>query len=429
MPPQRTVPPAKAVKTERTHEENQERAYIAASRRSDRSLEARVESARRASEIHKRRTGRSLRVTEQDVVNEEMYEEEDDDLPLQYRRLTAHLQTGSADFNRRLAAYLTNHVAMRSALDQAITNSYAHEYPNAPQFAHNQQNLYPSPMMPQQMQQQQQQPPLPQGYRQSPYPTPTASAYRPSPHGRSASIATPQEVPGYSSNGVKASPILTSTQAEQRRMSMPAQASSPVAAKTPQLLQAPQVKHTPTTTPAHTPYNIKQESQQANALQPMLMQSPFDFNNYSDFGPFAAPLPSESQMLLGPSLDPYDPFSSMLMSGSEQMSQPFYNFNPTASMSKPRNFHPSYDGMSATLAPSALDMSPCNQATPSSAGTDPLVTPTFHYNFDGAMPDFIKPANITRSNSTHGSGGATTPGIDGEWHNYIDGNSWEESVA
>ncbi|OQN95103.1 hypothetical protein B0A48_18887, partial [Cryoendolithus antarcticus] len=98
MPAVRTMP-SKPVKTERTHEENQERAYIAASRRSDRSLEARIESARRASEIHKRRTSRSLRVTEADVINEEMYEEEDDDLPMQYRRLTAHLQTQNADFD------------------------------------------------------------------------------------------------------------------------------------------------------------------------------------------------------------------------------------------------------------------------------------------------------------------------------------------
>lgn len=36
-------------------------AYIAASRRSDRGLEARVESARHASEIHKKRTGHGLR--------------------------------------------------------------------------------------------------------------------------------------------------------------------------------------------------------------------------------------------------------------------------------------------------------------------------------------------------------------------------------
>ena len=102
--------------TSRTHEENQERAYIAASRRSDRSVEARVESARRASEIHKRRTGKSLKVTEKDVLADEMYEEEDDELPAQYRNLNAHLQTGSSDFDARLQAYLANAVAFRKAL-------------------------------------------------------------------------------------------------------------------------------------------------------------------------------------------------------------------------------------------------------------------------------------------------------------------------
>lgn len=102
--------------TTRTHEENQERAYIAASRRSDRSVEARVESARRASEIHKKRTGKSLKVTEKDVLADEMYEEEDDELPAQYRNLNAHLQTGSSDFDARLQAYLANAVAFRKAL-------------------------------------------------------------------------------------------------------------------------------------------------------------------------------------------------------------------------------------------------------------------------------------------------------------------------
>jgi len=125
MPPTRTTPTV-IKKTERTHEENQERAYIAASRRSDRSLEARVESARRASEIHKKRTGRSLRITEQDVINEEMYEEEDDDLPMNYRLLQHRLRTDSADFNRRYLAYMTTQLSMRSALDQA----YAQYFPN-----------------------------------------------------------------------------------------------------------------------------------------------------------------------------------------------------------------------------------------------------------------------------------------------------------
>ena len=118
----------------KTYIQDPEGSSIAASRRSDRSLEARLKSARRASEIHKRRTGRSLRVTEQDIINEEMYEEEDDDLPLQYRRLTNHLQTGSSDFNRRLAVYLTNQVAMRHAMEHMSGNHYLQQYPGNPQY-------------------------------------------------------------------------------------------------------------------------------------------------------------------------------------------------------------------------------------------------------------------------------------------------------
>lgn len=54
-----------------------------------------------------------------------MYEEEEDDLPHQYRCLTAHLHSQSTDFNHRLSDYLTNHVAMRSALEGALRDSYA----------------------------------------------------------------------------------------------------------------------------------------------------------------------------------------------------------------------------------------------------------------------------------------------------------------
>jgi hypothetical protein len=102
------------------------RAYIAASRRSDRALRPRVESARRASEIHKRRTGRSLRITEADVLNEEMHEEEDD-LHMHYDRLMAHLQTQNANFDHGRAAYLTSHVAMRAALDRAMWETSQHD--------------------------------------------------------------------------------------------------------------------------------------------------------------------------------------------------------------------------------------------------------------------------------------------------------------
>ncbi|KAI9878462.1 MAG: hypothetical protein M1830_000796 [Pleopsidium flavum] len=429
MPPQRTIPPAKAVKTERTHEENQERAYIAASRRSDRSLEARVESARRASEIHKRRTGRSLRVTEQDVVNEEMYEEEDDDLPMQYRRLTAHLQTGSADFNRRLAAYLTNHVAMRSALDQAITNSYAQQYPNAPHFAHN-QSMYTSPMMPQSIPMQ-----SPQAYRQSPYPTPGAPGYRPQAHGRSASVVASHELAGFAQTSTNPSPAEATNQVDHRRMSMPPSVSSASAAtpsRTPQSLQTPHSD--PTASQSTLPFNLTQEplqsvpQQQSVPLHHQAMQAPYSMGGLQDFGPFTTSLPMESQMLLGSALDPNDPLTSMFMAGSEAMVQPYYNFNPSASMSKQRNFHPSYDGMSATLAPSALDMSPdqLSYTNPSSTSSDSLPTPAFNFNYDGAFGD-LKAANLTRSSSTQGSGGVT-PAIDGGWDAFINGNSWEENA-
>ncbi len=46
--------------TQRSHEENQERAYIAASRRTDRTIEARLPSAKIASDLHKKRTGRGF---------------------------------------------------------------------------------------------------------------------------------------------------------------------------------------------------------------------------------------------------------------------------------------------------------------------------------------------------------------------------------
>ncbi|KAK3329291.1 hypothetical protein B0H66DRAFT_526680 [Apodospora peruviana] len=67
--------------TGRTHLENQERIYIAASRRGDHSIEARVALARMASKIHKWRTGKGFRITHEIVMNEEMYEEEEDVIP------------------------------------------------------------------------------------------------------------------------------------------------------------------------------------------------------------------------------------------------------------------------------------------------------------------------------------------------------------
>ncbi|KAL7962129.1 hypothetical protein V8C34DRAFT_270805 [Trichoderma compactum] len=80
--------------SERTHDENTERAYIAASRRSDRDIEARIKSALQASKIHKKRTGKALRITREIVLNEAMYEEEDGELE-RFREWSSRLPSGS----------------------------------------------------------------------------------------------------------------------------------------------------------------------------------------------------------------------------------------------------------------------------------------------------------------------------------------------
>ncbi|UKZ49829.1 hypothetical protein TrVGV298_004082 [Trichoderma virens] len=80
--------------SERTHDENTERAYIAASRRGDRDIEARIKSALQASKIHKKRTGKALRITREIVLNEAMYEEEDTELE-RFREWSLRLPTGS----------------------------------------------------------------------------------------------------------------------------------------------------------------------------------------------------------------------------------------------------------------------------------------------------------------------------------------------
>ncbi|KAM3503407.1 hypothetical protein MY11210_008724 [Beauveria gryllotalpidicola] len=105
------------------HMENQERAYVAASRRTDRSLEARYQSALMASQVHKRRTGKALRVTHQIVRDEEMYEEEDQGLPSPSR----FSQNG--DRRRRTLsqtdAYIAALIARKSGMQNFFEQNHA----------------------------------------------------------------------------------------------------------------------------------------------------------------------------------------------------------------------------------------------------------------------------------------------------------------
>lgn len=144
----------------RTKEENQERfvrvssgtgglctdsnrAFIAASRRKDRSLDARLESAHRASQLHKKRTGKALHITREIVESEAMYEEVDEryhekrmlfmrghneDLEAEFRRqlLMALGVNGSHPLNPAAAAaaqrpfYALSRVSSRGAVQKAV---------------------------------------------------------------------------------------------------------------------------------------------------------------------------------------------------------------------------------------------------------------------------------------------------------------------
>lgn len=404
-------------------------------------------------------------MTEQDVVNEEMYEEEDDDLPMQYRRLTAHLQTTNVDFDRRLAAYLTNHVAMRTALGQAVSNTWDHQaqqqqqYSNAPQFANTMQQYsqgpFPNPMLPPQMLNR-----SPQSYRQSPYPVQSPHMFHANvQHNRSASVASPHELHGYSSYP-QHSPVEPLKQ-ENRRMSLPVQTSQvkherQITPVTPQSLVSP-TQQSPTisrTSSSSNIANLKYEAAQQGFFgsnskptsptgemtpqqsTPMPQQHPsttpggFDPSVFNMPQAFSTALPAESQQLLGPALDPNDPFTSLLMQGhnDQSMHQPFYSYNPNGAMKQQKNFNP-YEGMNQTLAPGVLDTSMANPMgaynTPSSAA-DSVMTPFtpagYGMAFDNAFNEPFKPSfnPVDGASNT----GDITPS--GEWADFIDGNAWEQ---
>ena len=89
-----------------------------------------MQSARRASEAHQKRTGRALRVTEVEVLNEALYEEITD-VSTQRRRWRAHLHTQSEAFDRSLLAFMTSQLAANDVLDQAVAGTWLEEQRDA----------------------------------------------------------------------------------------------------------------------------------------------------------------------------------------------------------------------------------------------------------------------------------------------------------
>lgn len=381
-------------------------------------MEARVESARRASEIHKKRTGRSLRVTEQDVINEEMYEEEDDDLPIQYRRLTQHLQTGSIDFNKRLSAYLTQHVAMRSALEQGIAQSYE-EQPNG-----HEQYMYQNPLLtPQQEQQILMQQAMSTGHGGQSYPSQSprmrASVQKNTPvHHRSVSIATPQELLLKQTHDAP----LVANQAS-RRSSMPViddKHMSPAESyKVPSLTHggsngsSGSVK-TPVSTTRALPPSFPSGTFRSNYPMP---QYPNNGYNTTNFMNFSTTLPAESQQLIGNSLGENDPMTAHLMAGSNMLPQYDFNTNKTIppgiaynggmhKLSGPQHY-PTFDGLQSTLS-QANAHSGEEFGMGRSANHEQMPQPSF---FDSSFGD--------------GGSGFNTPGAGEAWNMFMNDDKWD----
>jgi len=386
-----------------------------------------------------------------------MYEEEDDDLPMQYRRLTAHLQTQNADFDRRLAAYLTNHVAMRSALGQAVSDAWQNnQFNNIGQF------MNPG-MMQQPLQQQPQQPGMPNSmlppqmpnrsptsYRQTPYPVANAQGMRPA-HGRSVSIATPHEFAfQHQQPSAHESPVDNIKQ-EDRRMSMPVNAmpQTPLSGTA-----APTSTHS---SPARamsrksSSTNLAKQQQFAQQIQQQptpptqadfTHTSPPGFQlrlpvNHRNLDPLTTTLPMESQQLLA--TNPYE--FTFNNDNPTQMAQntpnkQTYSYNPNgrpkSKTSSPTDYPAmpqmnlggmgsmnGMGGMNSTLAPSAFDMT-ANYGAPSdnafsSAG---YAFGGMGYNNDMFTTDLLK-------EPLSGESGTVTPG-EGDWAGFLTNDAWEE---
>lgn len=320
------------LQTERSHEENQERAYIAASRRADRSLEARVQSARMASEIHRRRTGRGLKVTEEIVVKEEMYEEEEDDLPRQYKYLTAHLQTNSPAMNNRVNAYITTQAAMATmARYNEVNRLFSESFPSATAYQQQlSQSMYMNPLM----NNGDNQFPSSASPSQAVSPTLTNEAYQGL--DRRASTATAKGSPP-SGTSISSPPAL-----------------SPASGTT----SSPELRGTPYQTPAQAFPNIDPQLQQQTSA-------------------FTSELPNEVKMMAN--IDMSDPMASHFLGGNPSAFQ-LFGQHPNDQLKLDTNHVTSPYSDVTSMPPSADPSHDSALFSPSSGFTSP-----FDAQFDGTF--------------------------------------------
>lgn len=320
---------------------------------------------------------------------------------MQYRRLTAHLQTGSADFNRRLAAYLTNQVAMRSAVEQMTNNPYSQQFSNSsvPYSPQPRQNMFQTSHL-QQQHHVHQPAGTPGAYRQVPYP---ATHHYRNNHGRaySAAVIPTSKVP---------TPSAPTGALDHRRMS------------------------TPATVPPQIDINgLKSDPEYVRQTQSAQVPQA-QFNPYwQDMNPFTTSLPAESQQMLAgaPVMDHPEAFPSGMMTGSEQyLSNPYYPWGNDMQNQgfKQMPMHMAgYRGMSATLAPSALStQAESVSATPTS--TQPPTLDGFsNMHSDPLGLDHLSMPGKGEHSPPSLASGQNTPG-ESFWSNFVQDGGWTDDM-
>jgi hypothetical protein len=324
-------------------------------------LEARIQSARRASKIHKKRTGRALRITEQDVINEEIYAEEDDGLSTQYQRLNAHLNTTSVTFNKKLHDYiLTQHGVRNMSMLQYQNPSYQQysgQYAvNGGSFPQVNSWLNQSLLPPQQFHSstpqgfQQAQPcslngvQQQQGFRQSPYHIPQ----RPQSYQRSLSIQLPYATSNFDPPAQQVDGGATTPQGRiSQRMSLAPQAPGQLTQTAADGQSCLTLSRSPT---AHSLQKRDSMSPQNAIQETPRLQNDADTPTSYTYSPatylmssqvlntnlLTLSLHSKSRQLIGSALDPDDPRTAIFMSGSDDLPQSFaptYTYNPNLSKS------------------------------------------------------------------------------------------------
>lgn len=252
-------------------------------------------------------------MTEKDVINEEMYEEEEDEY-YAYRGLTALRNGGNHDWNRRLQAYFQNQIVMRSALSQAMSvdgGNPSQQYPviqGTYQSSYMQQpmggpyvdaSVHPPHMSPSTY----------QSLRQQPYPSPAAGQQR---YQRAMSMQMSQP-PSIHPQGYQQG-IAYGNQPVFAPSSSPAGSLSTLAGQYPTQIM-----------PNHQTGMMAQQFTPQAASQASKTNTPLPFGDSLAAFPFTTALPPESQQFLQPALDPSDPLYPALMAGHSNA--PLFGFN------------------------------------------------------------------------------------------------------